>query len=109
MSDDQFKQLHHLLSAIETRLSVLEKGQEDIKMDVGTVKTSLKGHQEESRKEHGEIGELIGGLSDHTDKVIAAAEEKTVQMLSERVSTVLQHQDRRITRLEKNAGLSPLD
>lgn len=109
MGDDQFKQLHQLLSTIESRLSALEKGQDEIGANVDTVKTSLKDHREESRKEHEEMGLLVGGLAEHTDRSIVSAQEKTVQMLSDRVSTVLQHQDKRITRLERNAGLAPLE
>ncbi|MEU6064056.1 hypothetical protein ABZ864_06005 [Streptomyces sp. NPDC047082] len=94
MSDDQFKQVLQLLSAIEIRLSGVE--------------TRLVEHQEESRKEHGEMGDLIGGLSEHTDKTVAAASDKVVQMLTSRFSATLQEHDKRITRVEEHVGLPPL-
>lgn len=94
-TEEQLNQLRALLSPIENRLTAIEQGQDQ--------------HRQESKKEHEEIGGLISGLAEHTDTVVDAAQQKTVQVLTNRMKVTFEHQDQRITRTEKRLDLPPLE
>lgn len=91
-TDEQLNQLRELLSPIEKQLGALEQGQE--------------AHREDSKKQHEELGILISGLAEHTDKAIDAAHQKTVDVLTNRMKVTFEHQDQRITHIETHLNNS---
>ncbi|MBT2451274.1 hypothetical protein J7F03_30240 [Streptomyces sp. ISL-43] len=75
----------------------------------GLLAPMFEAHAQASKKEHEELGVLISGLAEHTDKAIEAAHQKTVEVLTNRMKVTFEHQDQRITRVEKHLNLPPLD
>jgi len=122
-TEEQLNQLRGLLSPIEKRLGTLEQGQaslekgqvglqagqDRLETQAGNLESQFGAHRQESKKEHEETGGLISGLAEHTDKVIEAAHQKTVRVLTDRMKVTFEHQDQRITRIEKRLDLPPLE
>ncbi|MFD8988988.1 hypothetical protein ACFVZ4_13140 [Streptomyces goshikiensis] len=115
-TEEQLDQLRGLLSPIENRLGALERGQNSLELGQNSLGqgqkdllSQLEAHRKESKKEHEELGGLISGLAEHTDKAIEAAHQKTVEVLTNRMKVTFEHQDKRLTRVEKHLNLSPLD
>ncbi|WP_328549667.1 hypothetical protein [Streptomyces sp. NBC_00366] len=101
-TEQQLNQLRELLAP-------LQAGQGRLEARMGNLESQFEAHREDSKKEHEDIGGLISGLSEHTDTVVEAAQKKTVEVLTNRMKVTFEHQDKRITRLEKHAGLAPLE
>ncbi|MEU5425725.1 hypothetical protein AB0H73_08955 [Streptomyces olivoreticuli] len=107
--DARIEQVDARLEQVDARIEQMDVRLSQVESRIDRVDARLEAHAQESKKEHEELGELISGLAAHTDKVVAAAHDKTVQMLTNRMSVTLQHQDKRITRVEKHLNLAPLD
>ncbi|MER6316231.1 hypothetical protein ABT237_20960 [Streptomyces sp. NPDC001581] len=108
-TEEQLNQLRGLLSPIENRLGALERGQNSLEQGQKDLLSQFEAHRQESKKEHEELGGLISGLAEHTDKAIEAAHQKTVEVLTNRMKVTFEHQDKRITRIEKRLDLPPLE
>jgi hypothetical protein len=73
------QKLDEKLDPIKSQIAQLQKGQDKLVPQVAQLQkgqerlqSTLDTHRQESKKDHEELGELISGLADHTDREIAA-------------------------------------
>ncbi|MEU1286691.1 hypothetical protein [Kitasatospora sp. NPDC005856] len=114
-SEEQINQLKEVFAPLQRQIENLRKGQEDIRVDVETIKRGLgqarfsltkielrqekteerlKDLQEESRKEHGDLGQNLAHIGEEIQRLQHVKDA---------------HQDQRIARLEQHLNLTPLD
>ena len=108
MNDDQFNQLHKILTSVETRISGLEKGQHrfeqgqsEIHRDVSSlqkgqgsiedrlnsVEVQLQSHAQQSKQQHDDIVTLLLDSTEVNDKDY----KKKLSDHEERISTLEKH------------------
>ncbi|MFD8750187.1 hypothetical protein ACFV0O_04285 [Kitasatospora sp. NPDC059577] len=103
-TEDQLNQLTKLLAP-------LLEGQGELRSEVGEIKREVGGLRQEVGDLKHEVAELRADFNGHVRQSKQDHEEllKAVISVGDAIHDKVEHQDKRITRVEKHLNLTPLD